>query len=193
MPKKGNLFIVSGPSGAGKSTLSRMALDFFSDLVFSVSYTTRAPRSGETHGKEYYFVDKETFEAMVSSGDFLEYAEVHGKRYGTSNKAIEAHLAAGIDVLLDIDVQGAEQIRGKRDDAVFVFVSPPSKEVWVERLNQRNDLSEAEMDQRLKTADEELKKSGSYDHNIVNDDRDEAFAELKAVIEEVRAKAPPCG
>ena len=189
MPKKGTLFIVSGPSGAGKSTLSNMALDFFSDLVFSVSYTTRTPRPGETDGKEYNFVDKETFESMVRSGDFLEYAEVHGKRYGTASKTIEGHLAIGTDVLLDIDVQGAEQIRGKRNDAVFVFVSPPSKEVWVERLKLRNDLSGAEFEQRLKTADEELEKSGSYDHNIINDNLEGAFAELKAVIEEARAKA----
>ena len=184
--KKGMLFIVSGPSGAGKSTLSQSAVEFFGNMGFSVSYTTRAPRPGEINGVDYNFVSDERFDAMVKNSEFLEYAVVHGKKYGTAAKDIEELLNAS-DVILDIDVQGAEQISSKRKGGVYVFILPPSMKVLRERLFKRG-ISETELEKRFKNAVDEIKKSERYDYLIINDELEESEESLKAIIRAERIK-----
>lgn len=180
--RKGKIFVFSGPSGAGKSTLCNMALKHFDDMSFSISYTTREPRTGETDGVEYRFVDDIRFEKMVRNGEFLEHAGVHGKRYGTAAKDVEDMLSSGIDALLDIDVQGAAQLMKNVDDGVYVFVLPPSLEACAKRLDIRGDLKESELELRLNTAQEEIKCSKDYDYVIINDILDESFESLKAIV-----------
>ena len=183
---KGMLFIVSGPSGAGKSTLSQKAVEFFDDIGFSVSYTTRAPRAGEINGVDYIFVDDSRFDAMVKNNEFLEYAVVHGKKYGTAAKDMEELLKAS-DVLMDIDVQGAEQIRAKRKGGVYIFILPPSMKVLKERLFKR-DISKDELGNRFRNAVDEIKKSERYDYLIINDELEESEESLKAIIRAERLK-----
>ncbi|MFZ3073471.1 MAG: guanylate kinase [Thermodesulfobacteriota bacterium] len=184
--KKGMLFIVSGPSGAGKSTLSQSSVEFFEDMGFSVSYTTRAPRAGEINGVDYNFVDDTRFDAMVKSNEFLEYAAVHGKKYGTAAKDLEELLKTS-DVILDIDVQGAEQIRAKRKGGVYIFILPPSMKILRERLAKRG-ISEGDMEKRFKNAVDEIKKSERYDYIIINDELEESEESLKAIIRAERIK-----
>ncbi|MCK5235539.1 MAG: guanylate kinase [Deltaproteobacteria bacterium] len=187
--KKGSVFVVSGPSGAGKSTLAKKAVEFFPDLTFSISYTTRKPRAGDVDGVDYHFVSAEEFDKMVESGAFLEYATVHGKSYGTSGVELSKVIDRGGNVILDIDVQGAALIRNALStgehgmDAVFIFVLPPSIEECRERLKKRANLSEDELSKRMKTAVEEIKRAEEYDFVIVNDGLNEAFCEFQAVIE----------
>ncbi len=182
MRRSGKLFVVSGPSGAGKSTLSKKVVDFFDDLRFSISYTTRRPRQGEVDGVDYRFVDDERFEEMVERGEFIEHACVHGKKYGTAEKDIKEILANGMDVLLDIDVQGAEQLAEKIGSGVYIFVLPPSMEECRKRLMKRGDIGPEDIEKRLRTAFEEIKKAADYDYIIINDDLDGAFERLKAII-----------
>ena len=184
--RKGMLFIVSGPSGAGKSTLSQSAVEFFENMGFSVSYTTRAPRPGEIDGVDYNFVADSRFDSMVEKGEFLEYAAVHGKKYGTAAKDLEELLKTS-DVLLDIDVQGAEQIRAKRKGGVYIFILPPSMNVLRERLAKRG-ISEGDMEKRFKNAVDEIKKSSFYDYLIINDELEESEESLKAIIRAERIK-----
>jgi len=186
--RRGIPFVVSAPSGAGKTTLCKKAVDFFDGLVHSVSYTTRPPRPGESDGVEYLFVDDAAFEAMAAAGEFLEHAEVHGSKYGTSARALEALLDKGLDVILEIDVQGAEEIRKRLDDGVYIFILPPSLEACAERLRLRGDSRPGEIERRLRVAEQEMKKASMYGHTIVNDDLDEAFEEFKAVIASEREK-----
>lgn len=184
----GKLFIVSGPSGAGKSTLTRKAIDFFPDLRFSISYTTRPPRHGEKDGVDYRFVDEATFDRMVEADEFVEYATVHGRKYGTREKDLKELLSSGVDVLLDIDVQGAEKIAKRIKEAVYIFVLPPSIEVCRERLKRRGDISPEELERRVAVAIEEIKKIDNYDYVIINDDMEDAFERLKSVIIAERIK-----
>ncbi len=182
MPQKGSLIIVSGPSGAGKSALASAALEELKGLHFSVSYTTRAPRGNERDGIEYHFVTRAQFEALIRSGDLLEWAEVYGNYYGTAGKFIDDKLQEGRDVLLDVDVQGARTIRGKRPDAVAVFIMPPSYQVLRTRLENRKLDKEYVIEQRLKIARREINQYHDYDYLIINDDFRESVEELKAII-----------
>ena len=179
---KGIPFIVSAPSGAGKTTLCKKAVAFFPGLRHSVSYTTRPPRAGEVNGEDYWFIENSEFDRMAESGEFLEYAGVHGKRYGTSKKDLLGLLEKGIDVILDIDVQGAEKTRGRLSGGVYIFILPPSVEACEERLKTRASDSPEEIKKRLKIALDEIKKAPEYQYIIINDDLDAAFEKLRSII-----------
>ncbi|NDY41639.1 guanylate kinase [Dissulfurirhabdus thermomarina] len=179
---EGDLFVISAPSGAGKTTLCRRLLAEVAGLDFSVSHTTRPPRPGEVDGRDYHFVDREVFEAMRARGDFLEWAEVHGNLYGTSRQAVSAALAAGRDVLLDIDVQGAREIRRVFPGACYVFILPPSLEALEARLRGRGSEDEAAAALRLANARRELHAASEYDYVVVNDELDAACEGLRAIV-----------
>ncbi len=189
---RGTLFVISGPSGTGKSSLARRVLSGTARLDFSVSYTTRARRPGEEDGREYHFVDDRTFDRMVAEDAFLEWAHIFGKRYGTAREATERALAGGKDLLLDIDVQGARQVRAKALDAVTVFVMPPSFEALAERLRARGSEGETEAAHRLSLARREAEEVQSFDYLIVNDDLERAASELRAVVEAERRRVGRC-
>src|SRR5262245_40147154 len=188
---KGSLFIGSGPSGAGKSSLVKAALDADKQLTLSVSYTTRSPRAGEVNGREYHFVDRKTFDAMLQRGDFLESAEVHGNRYGTSQKWIEEARAKGLDIMLEIDWQGARQVRKAFADAVSVFILPPPPvlEELERRLRGRGQDSEEAIQRRLRDAREEISHAGEFDYVIINKEFEEARRDLAAVVRASRLKS----
>jgi len=182
----GILFIISAPSGSGKSTLVSRLRSLVEGLDFSISYTTRAPRGSEIDGVEYHFTTRKTFEAMISADEFLEYAEVFGRYYGTALGALEHARVAGKDLLLDIDVQGAVQVMAKLPAAVSIFILPPSPEVLERRLRHRSlaehVTDEEEIERRLKEAKKELDRIGEYKYAIVNDQLDEAVDELRAIV-----------
>lgn len=180
--ERGNLIVVSAPSGAGKSSLVARALRQIRRLRYSVSYTTRATRGSERDGIDYYFVTDEVFRAMQARGEFIESAEVHGCMYATHRAAIEKVLADGYDVILDIDVQGAEQISRQMPEAITVFVLPPSRKVLETRLRKRNLNAPDDLARRLRNAVAEVKLYDRFKYVIVNDDRDRAFGALKAII-----------
>jgi len=180
---QGKLFIISAPSGAGKSTLLKELFVSLPGLAFSVSHATRAPRAGEVDGRDYHFVDRPSFEKMRDQGAFLEWAEVHGNLYGTSARGIEAQQAAGLDVFLDIDVQGARQLRELAyPGAVFLFIAPPSWEELEKRLSGRGTDSEETVRLRLNNARREMEAAGHYDYLIVNDRLEEAVDTMRAVV-----------
>ena len=181
-PVRARMFIVSAPSGAGKTSLVRRAVAELDDLAVSVSHTTRPMRPGETDGVDYRFVDRDAFAAMVDDDRFLEYAEVFGNFYGTSVDAVQACLARGEDVILEIDWQGAKQVRKKLEDVVSIFVLPPSRAVLLERLRARGSDPEAVIERRTAEAVVEMQQYHRADYLIVNDDFDKALAELKSVI-----------
>jgi guanylate kinase len=178
----GNLFIVSGPSGAGKSALAANVLASVSNLHFSISYTTRAPRGSERDGVEYFFVSKEEFWALERAGKLLEWAEIYGNFYGTSQKGIDEILARGEDVLLDIDVQGARTLRQKRPEAVSVFILPPSYQILRDRLERRSLDKDYEIEKRLRIACQEIRQYRNYDYLIINEVFEKSAEELKAII-----------
>jgi guanylate kinase len=178
----GLLFIVSAPSGAGKSSLVNAALAEDPQLELSVSYTTRAPRDGESNGREYHFVDRATFQRMVEAGDFLESAEVHGNYYGTSQRQIERARGAGRDIVLEIDWQGAQQIRRAFPDAIGIFVLPPSMAELERRLRARGKDSDEAIRRRLAAAAEEISHVAEFDYVIINRDFEEARRDLLAVV-----------
>ena len=180
--RHGNLIIVSGPSGAGKSALVEGVLQSLTNIRFSVSFTTRAPRGTEKDGVEYYFVGREEFETLIRDDALLEWAEVHDHYYGTSRKFVDDELGQGQDVILDIDVQGAQTIRSKRPDTVSVFVMPPSYQVLRERLERRSLDEGLVIKQRLKRACNEIRCYKEYDYLIVNKDLDDSICELEAII-----------
>jgi guanylate kinase len=180
--KKGNLFVVSAPSGAGKTTLCRKICETMPGVKHSVSYTTRLPRPGEIADIHYTFVDEEEFRSMIASGEFVEWAEVHGNFYGTSKKRIEKIINEGQDVILDIDVQGAKQIKEYFTDSVLVFVLPPSMEELEKRLFDRMSDSKEVIEKRLKRAREEIQEYKNYDYVIVNNTLDKALNELASII-----------
>ncbi|MCR5346470.1 MAG: guanylate kinase [Fretibacterium sp.] len=185
---RGRLFILSGPSGVGKGTLRKRALNDIEDLVYSISCTTRRPRPEEQDGVDYRFISGEDFEERVKQGAFLEYAHVHDACYGTLREDVERELSAGHDVLLEIDVQGALQVRRRVPGAVSVFVSPPSLEELEHRLRGRGTEDDAELQLRLKNAAAELRQAEEYDHIVVNGDLDEAAAALRRLILNYRMK-----
>jgi guanylate kinase len=183
-----NLIVVSAPSGAGKSTVLLKVLEAMGSVRFSVSHTTRAPRPGEREGIQYHFVSEEEFGRLQGAGMFLEWAEVHGRRYGTSRSEYERAERDGVDLLLDLDVQGAAQVRLKFPDAVTVFVLPPSYEDLERRLRGRAQDDEESVRRRLETAREELGLYREYDYAIVNEDLDECVLALKSIIRAARCR-----
>lgn len=183
----GNLFILAAPSGAGKSSLIKALLEKHGDsadnpLQVSVSHTTRAPRPGEVDGEHYHFVSREQFEKLIEQGVFFEWAEVFGNYYGTSRVTIEQTLHRGIDVFLDIDWQGARQVKKLLPDTCCIFILPPSSEVLRERLNSRGQDSEEVIDGRMRAAISEMSHYNEFDYILINDDFAVALAELEAIV-----------
>jgi guanylate kinase len=184
----GNLFIVSSPSGGGKTSLVKGLLEVEPELRLSVSHTTRAPRPGEVNGRDYYFVTPREFERMLEAGEFLESAVVHGNHYGTSQKWIERELADGRDVLLEIDWQGAQQVRRLMRQVVSIFILPPSPEVLAARLMGRGQDSPGVVERRLAAARDEISHVSEYDYVIINDDFNRAALDLRSIIRAERLK-----
>ncbi len=182
MKRTGALYIISAPSGAGKTTLCKEVIDIFPDLRHSVSYTTRGARPGEIHGRDYFFVSKEEFERMVVAGEFAEWAEVHGNLYGTALKTLQQYSREGIDVILDIDCQGARQLKTRHEGGVFIFILPPSYDELRRRLDFRDSDSSEVIDRRMECAASEIRECRWYDYIIVNDVFSRAVEELKSVI-----------
>ena len=180
------VYIVSAPSGSGKSTLVSELFKVVRHLDFSISYTTRPPRGSEQNGKEYFFVTKEEFERMIAAGEFLEYANVFGNYYGTARRFLRDAEARGNDLLLDIDVQGAAQIKKKMPEAVSIFILPPSREQLEWRLRNRGLDSDAVIRRRLDTARREIENYSKYDYILVNDKIEQSTDELKAIVLAVR-------
>jgi guanylate kinase len=181
-PATGKLFVVSAPSGAGKTTLTRALLAADPSLRFSVSFTTRAPRAGEQHGRDYFFVDRPGFEAMIAAGDLLEYARVFDNYYGTGRAQIAAETAAGRNVLLDIDWQGARQVRARMPESVLIFILPPSLTELERRLRGRATDSDEVIRRRLSEAAADMTHWQEFDYVVVNDDREAALAALHAIL-----------
>jgi guanylate kinase len=179
----GRLFIISGPSGAGKGTLVRALLARVPRVWLSVSATTRLPRPGEVEGRDYYFVSSQRFDELVSTGGLLEWAEVHGNRYGTPRRAVQCKLEEGVDVILEIDPQGAAQVKRSVPDSVGIFVMAPSIAELRRRLENRGSETQEQVDRRLETAEKELRVAGTYDFVIENDDVRRAANELVSIIE----------
>jgi guanylate kinase len=185
MSNKGKVFVISGASGTGKSTLCQSLLERMPSLKFSISYTTRPARPGETDGKQYYFVSEESFKSMVKQDEFLEWAEVHGNLYGTSRTQLEDILNSGKHALIDIDTQGANQIKQSGISATFVFVLPPSMEVLRQRLVDRKTDSGEVIERRLDNARQEITEKDWYDFEIINDEVEKAAGELEEIIRKV--------
>ena len=185
---RGTLFVVSSPSGGGKGTIIRHVLDCVENLSYSVSYTTRAPRQNEVDGREYFFVSRETFDEMVATGEFLEWACVHGNHYGTSKKQIIQETAGGADIILEVDVQGAASVRQLLMDSVSIFILPPSYEVLRERLIARGTDSPEQLALRLRNAPDELRQFSSFDYVIINDEIERAAGQLASIVYAERAR-----
>lgn len=188
MDYPGNLFVVAAPSGAGKSSLCKALLELDSRLQPSVSHTTRPPRGQEKHGREYFFVSQQEFDAMVEADAFVEWAHVHSNRYGTSKKAIEDRMAMGADVILEIDFQGAVQIKNVFSNAICIFILPPSWEELRSRLERRGEDSPEIIDMRMKNAQIEVAQVGKFDFVIINELFDRALFDLKAIVHSQRLK-----
>ena len=188
MDYPGNLFVVAAPSGAGKSSLVKALLELDSHVQPSVSHTTRAPRGQEKHGREYFFASEQEFSAMVEADAFVEWANVHNHRYGTSKKAIEDRMAQGADVILEIDFQGAVQIKKIFANAISVFILPPSWEELRSRLERRGEDSPEVIELRLKNAAIEVAQVNKFDFVIINELFDRALFDLKAIVHSQRLK-----
>jgi guanylate kinase len=188
MQYPGNLYVVAAPSGAGKSSLVKALMELDSRVVPSISHTTRAPRGQELHGREYYFVSQETFDQMVVQQAFLEWAQVHGNRYGTSKHTIEQRMAQGADVVLEIDFQGAIQVKRIFPNAVLVFILPPSWDELRSRLERRAEDSAEVIELRLQNAAAEMRHAQEFDFVIINELFDGALFDLKAVVHAQRLK-----
>lgn len=174
--------MVSAPSGAGKTSLCKAITDSLENLTHSVSYTTRGPRPGEIDGRDYYFVSDERFREMIAAGDFAEHAQVHSNRYGTSKRVLNETVAEGIDVILDIDTQGACQIKTTYPSAVFIFIMPPSLDILEERLRNRRSEREEEIRKRMDRATDEIRDFAMYEYIIVNRDFERALSELRSIV-----------
>ena len=187
--RPGLLLVLSAPSGAGKTTLARRLVDTHQDCVFSISYTTRSPRGAERDGVDYFFVDEAAFQRMIDAEEFAEWAQVHGKRYGTPRQVIDLNLDAGRVVIFDIDVQGGEQLKGRYPEAATVLVVPPSMAELERRLRDRRTESEEAIARRLAAARAEVRRGlDGYDFVVVNDDLDTAFADFEAIVRAERLR-----
>lgn len=187
---RGNLFVISAPSGAGKTSLVKSLMGSLADLAFSVSHTTRPPRSGERDGVDYHFVDEARFDALQSEGRFLEHAEVFGHRYGTTREAVDSLRDQGKDVILEIDWQGARQIRATVPESLSLFILPPSRRELERRLRARAQDDETVIARRLADAVSEMSHYGEFDHLIINDHFDAALDQIRAVILAARTRRP---
>jgi guanylate kinase len=184
------VFVITGPSGVGKGTLIKQLLQRVPDLELSVTATTRAPRTGEVDGRAYHFLTPEEFERRVEEKDFLEFATYSGNRYGTLRSEVERCLREGRSVVLEIEVQGAQQVRAAKPDSVQIFIAPPDPGVLRERLLGRGTDSTAAIDERLKVAEQELAAQDDFDHQIVNDEVTRAAAELEGIVRAELGMAP---
>jgi guanylate kinase len=182
MSEAGRIFVVSGPSGSGKSTLIRAVRQKVPGLGYSISHTTRPPRGREKNGVEYHFVSKGNFQKMIDNGDFVEWAEVYQDFYGTSVASLKSQITLGLDVIMDIDVQGAKNIRDTFKEAILIYVLPPSLEILEKRLRERGTDDEKVIRTRLKKAAKEIKNCVSYDYLLFNNELDQAVEELKSIL-----------
>lgn len=188
-PKKGLLIVVSGPSGSGKGTVLSKVFETNKDMFYSVSATTRAPRPGEVHGKHYYFLTREEFEQRIKNGGMLEYASYCGNYYGTPRAAVEEKCNAGFDVVLEIEVQGAMQVKKACPDCVTIFIVPPSAKELEKRLRGRGTESDEVIKKRLETAVSEIEYAKKYDYIVVNDDVDIAAGKIGSIVAAEKCKA----
>ncbi len=184
---------MSAPSGAGKHSVLQRVMDRDARLVCSISATTRAPREGETDGKEYFFLERGDFEQRIEEGEFLEWAEVHGNLYGTLRSEMQFRLSSGMDVLLELDVQGMKNLKRLESDVVSVFIMPPSMEILEQRLRGRGTNTEDDIALRLRNARAELDACGVYDYWVVNDRLDDAVADMEAIIRAQRCRSKKLG
>jgi guanylate kinase len=182
------VFIISAPSGSGKSTLVARLLHDVENLMFSVSFTTRKPRGHEREGESYHFIWREEFEARIARDEFLEYACVFGNYYGTHRSVLDDARAAGMDVVLDIDVQGARQLKGKIPEAVTIFILAPSRKILEKRLRARGEDSDAVIERRLRDAAEEIRNYSAYDYVLINNELDRSAATLAAIVRAERVR-----
>jgi len=187
MHHPGNVFVVSAPSGAGKSTLVQRLVRSVPDLVFSISFTTRKPRPGEVHGRDYFYIDDERFEAMIREGGFVEWVQVYGHRYGTGREWLEGVLATGQDVLLDIETTGALNLRKAIPDARMIFILPPSAASLEQRLRSRGKDSDEQIAIRMRHARHELELYPAYDYLVMNDDLELAYRQFESIVLATRA------
>jgi guanylate kinase len=190
VPGKGSLFVISAPSGAGKTTVCHRVLESIPDLAYSISHTTRPPRYGEKDGVDYFFVSEDEFLRMREREDFLEWALVHNNYYGTAKRQISDCLGSGKDILLDIDIQGARQVRDQLSEAILIFILPPAWEVLEERLRKRQSDDEEAFKLRMANARNEVRAIREYDYIIINDDLDEAVRNFKAIVQAERCRRP---
>ena len=181
---QGRLIVISAPSGAGKTTLCDAVIKHFDSLLYSISHTTRAPRRGEINGKDYFFISEDEFKENIKHNNWVEWAKVHGHYYGTHASFIKDNLSQGKDVLLDIDVQGAEQIIRQFPETITIFIMPPSFNVLKRRLESRGTDTRSAIEQRLQNAQKEIDKKDMYQHVIINDDLEKATNELISILDE---------
>lgn len=187
---RGTVFVISAPSGTGKSTLIKQLMADTPSLCFSVSYTTRPPRLGEKHGEDYFFISRQVFERMVRRDEFVEWADVYGHLYGTAAKQLQAAQQTGRDILLDIDVQGHQQVRERWPEAIGVFILPPSFQELSRRLRERQSDDTDAIENRLQTAREEIAHWPEYDYVVVNDNLDQAAQALRAIVHAAHFRRP---
>ncbi|MBK8793583.1 MAG: guanylate kinase [Holophaga sp.] len=188
MPQTGSIFVLSAPSGAGKSTLAKRLVAETPGLIFSISFTTRPPRPGEVHGREYFFVDDATFDQMIAEEGLLEWVQVYANRYGTGKAWLREQLAQGVDILLDIETVGAMNVKKALPEAVMIFLLPPSAQVLAQRLRGRGDTDDAQIALRMAHARHEMEQAFHYDHLVVNDDQETAYRGMEAIVLAERAR-----
>jgi len=187
-PKKGQLFVITAPSGTGKTTIIDIIRKKIEGIGYSVSHSTRPPRTGEVNGVHYYFVTRKDFEKMIEAHEFVEWAVVYDHLYGTSMSSVESTLSSGKDLLLDLDIQGAQEIKKQFPEATLIFIFPPSLEILHERLQRRSSQDDTNIGLRAGKAAEEIRKCRDYDYLVINDDLNQAAREVEAIIIAQRAK-----
>ncbi|CAD7770150.1 MAG: Guanylate kinase [Candidatus Methanoperedenaceae archaeon GB50] len=189
MKNKGDIFVISAPSGTGKTTLVRLLLSRFPTLSFSISYTTRLPRPGEVNGQHYFFVSEKEFKKSIAKGEMLEWAKVYGHYYGTPLTFVQEKIAAGKDIVLDIDIQGAQAVKKKMPEAILIFLIPPSWNELQRRITSRSSDSPEEIKKRLEAAKKEILAAREFDYIVINDVLEDALKELVSIIQATKARA----